>query len=161
MTLDTITMPQPLITALDEEAADYFLGLPSWVRATAAQTGGSMGIVEQTMPAGFASPYHVHHREDELWYVLEGEVRFVSGPTSIAVPKGGIAFLPKAIPHGFQVVGARDARMLCVTTPAGFEAFIDENSDPTPPIGGPDMARLMATTSKYGLEILGALPDPA
>jgi mannose-6-phosphate isomerase-like protein (cupin superfamily) len=159
MTLQTIQRPQPLITALDEDAAEYFLGLPSWVRATAAQTGGSMGIVEQEMPAGFASPYHVHHREDELWYVLEGEVRFVSGPTSIAVPRGGIAFLPKSIPHGFQVVGKGAARMLCVTTPAGFEAFIDENSDPTPPIGGPDMARLMATTEKHGLEILGALPD--
>lgn len=159
MTLQTVQLPQPLITALDPDEAEYFLGLPSWVRATAAQTGGSMGIVEQEMPAGFTSPYHVHHREDELWYVLEGEVRFVSGATSIAVPRGGIAFLPRSIPHGFQVAGQRAARMLCVTTPAGFEAFIEENSDPTPPIGGPDMARLMATTARYGLEILGPLPD--
>ena len=159
MTLGITPELRPLVTALDDDAVAYFLGVRSWVRATAEQTGGSMGIVEQELPAGFASPYHLHQREDELWYVLAGEVRFVSGPTSITVPVGGLAFLPKAVPHGFQVMGDRAARMLCVTTPSGFEAFIAENSDATPPAGGPDMARLMATTQKYGLEILGDLPD--
>lgn len=159
MTVGIAPELRPTIAALDDEAVEYFLGLPTWQRLAAAQSGGSMGVVEQELFAGFASPYHVHHREDELWYVLAGEVRFVSGATSIVVPQGGIAFLPRDIPHGFQVMGERAARMLCVTTPAGFEAFIAENSDPRPPVAGPDMQRLIESTGRYGLEILGSLPD--
>lgn len=150
---------RPLVTALDEDAAKYFLGVRSWLRAAAAETGGSMGIVEQAMPNGFASPYHVHHAEDELWYVLEGAVRFVSGSTSLAIGKGGLAFLPRDVPHGFQVVGDTDARMLCVTTPSGFEGFVEELSETAPPAGPPDMAKLMAAAQRYGLEILGPLPQ--
>lgn len=161
MTLGIAPELRPTIAALDDEAVEYFLGLPTWQRLAAERSGGSMGVVEQEIVAGFASPYHVHHREDELWYVLGGEVRFVSGATSIVVPAGGIAFLPRDIPHGFQVMGERAARMLCVTTPAGFERFIAENSDPLPPVAGPNMQRLLETTSRYGLEILGNLPDLA
>ena len=150
---------RPLVTPLDEDAAKYFLGARSWLRAAAAETGGSMGIVEQALPNGFASPYHVHHAEDELWYVLEGAVRFVSGSTSLAIGKGGLAFLPRDVPHGFQVVGDTDARMLCVTTPSGFEGFVEELSEPAPPTGPPDMAKLVAAAQRYGLEILGPLPQ--
>lgn len=150
---------RPLITTLDEDAAKYFLGVRSWLRAAAAETGGSMGIVEQALPRGFASPYHVHHAEDELWYVLEGDVRFVSGSTSLAIGKGGLAFLPRDVPHGFEVVGEAEARMLCVTTPAGFEGFVEELSEPAPPAGPPDMARLIEAAQRHGLEILGPLPQ--
>lgn len=159
MSLSLPSQPRPIVTPLDEDAAKYFLGVRSWLRAAAAETGGSMGIVEQALPGGFASPYHIHHAEDELWYVLEGNVRFVSGETSIVAPKGGIAFLPRDIPHGFQVMGAVEARMLCVTTPAGFEGFVEELSEPQPPTAPPDMARLMEVARQHGLEILGPLPD--
>ncbi|MFN8622826.1 MAG: cupin domain-containing protein [Chloroflexota bacterium] len=161
MTLGIAPELHPTIAALDEATVAYFLGLPSWERLTGTQSGGSMGIVEQEIFAGFQSPYHVHHREDELWYVLDGDVRFVSGSTSIVVPKGGIAFLPRDIAHGFEVMGRTPARMLCVTTPAGFEGFIAANSEPQPPQAGPDMARLLSTAQQFGLEILGALPEPA
>ncbi len=150
---------RPLVTPLDEDAAKYFLGVRSWLRAAAAETGGSMGILEQALPGGFASPYHIHHAEDELWYVLEGDVRFVSGTTSLVIGKGGIAFLPRDVAHGFEIVGATEARMLCVTTPAGFEGFVEELSEPAPPAGPPDMAKLIAAAQRHGLEILGALPQ--
>lgn len=150
---------RPFVTPLDEDAAKYFLGVRSWLRAAAAETGGSMGILEQALPSGFASPYHIHHAEDELWYVLEGEVRFVSGSTSSAIGKGGLAFLPRDVPHGFQVVSEAEARMLCVTTPAGFEGFVEELSEPAPPTGPPDMAKLIAAAQRHGLEILGPLPQ--
>jgi quercetin dioxygenase-like cupin family protein len=152
---------QPYVMSLDEDAAKYFLGVRSWLRAGAAETGGSMGIVEQAIPSGFASPYHVHHAEDELWYVLEGSVRFVSGSTSIVAPKGGVAFLPRDVPHGFEVVGSTEARMLAITTPSGFEAFVEELSDPVPPSAPSDMATLIQVAQRYGLEILGPLPELA
>ena len=153
------SVARPQVTPLDEDAAKYFLGVRSWLRAGAAETGGSMGVVEQAIPGGFASPYHIHHAEDELWYVLEGSVRFVSGSTSIVAAKGGVAFLPRDVPHGFEVVGTAEARMLAITTPSGFEAFVEELSEPEPPSAPPDMAKLMKVAQRYGLEILGPLPE--
>ena len=69
---------QPHVNAADEPPI-YFLGLPTILRATGATTNGAFGLVEQTMPPGFASPYHTHHLEDEAFYVLEGEMAFVCG----------------------------------------------------------------------------------
>jgi hypothetical protein len=71
--------------------------------------------------------------EDELRYVLEGSVRFVSGQTSVVADEGGLAFLPRDIPHGFEVVGPAEARMLAVVAPSGFEAFVEELSETCSP----------------------------
>ena len=54
----------------------WFLGALTFVRATAASTRGAFGLVEQLVPAGFASPFHVHHAEDEAFYIVEGELTF-------------------------------------------------------------------------------------
>src|ERR1041385_5051281 len=63
-----------------ENAAYRFLGIPTSIRSTAETTNGAFALVEQwAMPVGFASPYHTHHREDESFYVLEGEIAFVCG----------------------------------------------------------------------------------
>ena len=96
---------RPVITPLDEEAAVWFLGQRSWLRDAAAETGGSLGLVEQVIEAGFATPYHVHHAEDEAFYILEGDVSFVSGETLTTVGSGGLTFLPRDIPHGSRVEG--------------------------------------------------------
>jgi mannose-6-phosphate isomerase-like protein (cupin superfamily) len=108
-----------------------------------------------------ASPYHVHHAEDELWYVLEGSVRLVSGQTSVVADKVGLAYLPRDIPHGFEVVGLAEARMLAVVAPSGFEAFVEELSEHAPPTHSPDMTKLAEVAQRYGLEILGPLPESA
>jgi mannose-6-phosphate isomerase-like protein (cupin superfamily) len=73
---------QPFLGELDEQDMCWFLGERTWLRATTAQTGGALGFVEQVIPFGFASPYHVHHNEDESFCVVEGEVRFVSNGQS-------------------------------------------------------------------------------
>jgi hypothetical protein len=65
------------------------------------------------------------------------------------------------VPHGFEVVGSTEARMLAITTPSGFEAFVEELSDPVPPSAPPDMATLIQMAQRYGLEILGPLPELA
>ncbi len=159
MSISTNAPARAIVTPLDEDAAKYFLGVRSWLRVAAAESGGSMGLVEQVIPAGFASPYHIHHREDELFYVIEGTVRFVSGDGSWVADGGGLAFLPRDIPHGFEVQGTSDARLLLFTAPAGFESFVEELSEPTPPTMPPDLERLVRVAGKYGLEILGPLPD--
>lgn len=135
----------------------YFLGIPTLVRATAQSTNGGFGLVEHLeMPAGFTSPYHTHHLEDEAFYVLEGSMAFVSdGHWSVAGP-GTYVFGPRNVPHGFKVLGDAPARMLLLCTPGGFEQFITELSGPVPE--PPDMAKLMALAAQYQVDIHGPLP---
>ena len=150
---------QPFLGELDEQDMLWFLGERTWLRATSAQTGGTLGLVEQVISPGFASPYHVHRNEDESFYVLKGEIRFVSNGQSWVLGSGGFAFLPRDIPHGFRVEGDASARFLILTTPAGFEAFVAELSTPEPPTGPPDLEALTRIAAEYGVEILGPLPE--
>jgi ketosteroid isomerase-like protein/quercetin dioxygenase-like cupin family protein len=140
-----------------EEPPIYFLGLPTILRATGQTTNGAFGLVENVMPPGFSSPYHVHHLEDEAFYVLEGEMAFVcDGNWTMAGP-GTYVFGPRNIPHGFRVLGDAPARMLLLCAPGGFDQFVVEMSEPTP--APPDMAKLMAVAAKYSVDILGPLPE--
>jgi len=140
-----------------------FLGLPTLVRATAQTTNGGFGLVEQAMPPGFASPYHVHRNEDEAFYVLEGEMAFVCSGTWLTAGPGAYVFGPRNIPHGFKVVGDRPARMLLLCAPGGFEQFVLDLSEPEPAPGvapaPPDMAKLIETAARYDIDILGPLPE--
>jgi quercetin dioxygenase-like cupin family protein len=149
---------RPHINTIDEPPI-FFLGLPTILRATAETTNGAFGLVEQVLPPGFASPYHLHHLEDEAFYVLEGEIAFVcDGNWTIARP-GTYVFGPRSIPHGFKVLGDTPARMLLLCTPGGFAQFVVEMSEPAP--APPDMARLMAVAAKYRIDMLGPLPEEA
>jgi hypothetical protein len=69
---------QPYSLASEEGRAFWFLDTLMFVKATGEQTGGMLGMIEQVLPAGSETSYHVHHAEDEYWYVLEGEVTFIS-----------------------------------------------------------------------------------
>jgi mannose-6-phosphate isomerase-like protein (cupin superfamily) len=144
-----------------EENVVRFLGTPTIVRATGETTRGAFGLVEQLMvPPGFASPYHIHHREDESFYIIEGEAAFVFDGKWLKAGPGAFLFGPREIPHGFKIVGSAPARLLVLVSPAGFEHFVLEMSEPmTAPPGPPDMARLMAVAAKYTIDILGPLPE--
>jgi quercetin dioxygenase-like cupin family protein len=150
---------EPLLNELDENRARWFLGSRVWLRAAAAQTGGALGLIEQLVPPGLGSPYHVHHQEDEAFYVLAGEIRFFSRGSSWVLGPGGFAFLPRGIPHGFRTEGDVPSRSLLLAAPGGFEGFVAELSSEEPPAGPPDMGALMAAAGRYGLEILGPLPE--
>ncbi len=138
-----------------------FLGLPTLMRATAETTNGAFGLMEHhSMPPGFASPYHRHHLEDEAFYVLEGELAVVVDGKWMQAGPGTFVFGPRGIPHGFEVAGDVPVRMLLLCSPGGFERFVLELSEPdtTMPPTPPDMAKLVATASKYRIDILGPLP---
>jgi quercetin dioxygenase-like cupin family protein len=153
---------QPYLNTRDDSPF-RFLGLPTVMRATGHTTNGAFGLVENWMPAGFASPYHTHHLEDEAFYVLEGELSFVCGGTWLTAGPGTFVFGPRNIPHGFKVQGTTPARMLLLCAPAGFEQFVLDLSEPEPapgvPPAPPDIAKLVAVAAKYGVDILGPLPE--
>lgn len=102
-----------------EDAAFRFLGVPTLMRSTAETTNGAFGLMEHwAMPVGFASPYHTHHREDESFYVLEGEMAFVCGGKWSKAGPGTFVFGPREIAHGFKVVGNSPVSMLLPSSSA-------------------------------------------
>jgi quercetin dioxygenase-like cupin family protein len=147
---------QPHVNTIDEPPV-YFLGLPTILRATGQTTNGAFGLLEQVMPPGFASPYHTHRLEDEAFYVLEGEVAFVSDGNWTHARPGTYIFLPRNIHHGFKVVSDAPARLLILCAPGGFERFVLEMSEPAPT--PPDMAGLMTVAARYKVDIHGPLPE--
>ena len=92
------------------------------VRASGEQTGGSFSLFEEVPPM-VDTPLHVHEREDELFYVLEGEHVFQVGEKEFRLGPGGIAFGPRGVPHAQRRVVAGKGRLLVLTAPGGFDGF--------------------------------------
>jgi len=79
---------------------------------------------------------HTHVREDEVWYVLEGDLRFKAGNDIFETSTGGMAFGPRGTPHNFQNVGDTPGRLLVLTAPSGAERLFEDYQTPAGP-GGP------------------------
>ena len=130
------------------------------IKATGAETGGRMAILEITEPPNAEAPRHVHHHEDEAFWVLEGEVTLEVGGETIAAKTGDYAFGPRDIPHSY-VVGPSGCRMLFIVTPAGFEELVRHMSVPAPERTLPPEAQeppepegLGELFARYGCEIV-------
>lgn len=150
----------PVAVRRDEGEARWWVGQLAEIKATAADTGGQMAIVEVTSGPGFEAPLHVHHREDEAFWILEGDVTLEVGDTTIQAHAGDYAFGPRDIPHRYTV-GEAGCRMLFICTPGGFEDLVIAMSEPArsrtlppPPEGPPDMERIAAIAEAYGCELL-------
>jgi mannose-6-phosphate isomerase-like protein (cupin superfamily) len=107
----------------------WFFGMLAEIKASAADTNGMYTLVEITAPAGLQTPLHVHYREDEGFYVLEGSVTIEVGDQTVELGPGEHAFGPRDVPHRFTV-GPDGAHMIWVLTPGGFEHFVEEASVP-------------------------------
>jgi uncharacterized protein (TIGR02246 family) len=151
---------QPYLNTRHDNPFQFF-GAPTVMRSTGETTDGHFCLLEHLrMPPGLASPYHVHHNEDEAFYVLEGTMAFLCGDTWHIAGPGTWVYGPREIPHGFRVIGTSPARMLLQCAPAGFERFVRDLSMPVDAVPAPpDMAFLVAIAAKYGVDILGPLPD--
>ena len=107
----------------------WFFGMLAEIKASATDTGGMYTLVEITAPAGLQTPLHVHYREDEGFYVLEGSATIEVGEETVELGAGEYALGPRDIPHRFTV-GPDGAHMLWVLNPSGFEDFVDAVSVP-------------------------------
>jgi quercetin dioxygenase-like cupin family protein len=130
------------------------------IKAGAEHTGGAYGLLESWIRAGSSPPLHVHHREDEAFFVLEGRVRFHYDGQDIVAGPGSFVFLPRDVPHTFIVEGDEDAHILTLLSPGGGERFlVDAGRTPggpgLPPPGPPDVERLKQLSAAYGSEIVG------
>lgn len=151
---------EPYILTREQGQAIWFLGTLMQFKATGEDNGQTFSLIEQVLPPGFAPPLHVHHAEDEAFYVLEGTLTFVCGEQRWHADTGAFIFLPKNIAHGFLVEGKEPARLLQFTFPAGLEQFHVEMGEPAesltiPPMTPPDMAKMQILAAKYHFEIVG------
>jgi len=96
------------------------------ILATADQTGGSLGMFRQTIAPKSGPPTHVHHTEDEFFYIISGEFKVKLGEQVMNAPAQSVMFVPRGTPHTFQNVGAEPGVLLVGVTPGGFEKMFKE-----------------------------------
>ncbi|HWG55950.1 MAG TPA: quercetin 2,3-dioxygenase [Gaiellaceae bacterium] len=147
----------PAVTV--EEDGIWWQGGLYRMKARAADTGGAMALVEATLYRGFGPPLHIHWREDEGFYVLEGEVRFRQGEQEAVAGPGTWVWGPRGVPHTFKVE-SESARMLILISPGGFEAMFEEGGIPVaeaaePPVQAYDPEEAIAMSKRFGFDVVG------
>jgi mannose-6-phosphate isomerase-like protein (cupin superfamily) len=133
-------------------------------KALGAETNGQFWALEGLADHNMAVPLHAHSREDEIWYVLEGEIAFTVGnETQIGGP-GSFVYIPRHMPHTFQIRSAT-ARWFGIGLPAGLDEWFFETGEPAqsltlppPPTSPPDVEAIIASLKAYGTETLGPPP---
>jgi len=151
---------------LNDAPAYWFLNAVHILLAKSESEGGTYSLLHLTVPPQFSTPYHVHHTEDEAFYVLEGELIFICDGDKIARGAGSYIFLPRGVPHGSRSSGEGTSRVLIHVMPRGPVGFIGMMLEMATPIRQgvlpttvpPDLAKLDALCKKNKIDILGALP---
>jgi mannose-6-phosphate isomerase-like protein (cupin superfamily) len=153
---------RPYVLSSEEGDASWFAGGLMVSKVTGSQTQGHFDLLDQSLPPHYAAPRHIHRREDEAWWVLEGDATFFCGEEELKAGPGSFVFLPMGIEHTFKV-GPNGARLLTMAAPAGFADFVKEAGEPAPaptipPPGPMDVERLARIAATYGIEITGPPP---
>ncbi|MGW6196057.1 cupin domain-containing protein [Kribbella sp. NPDC055110] len=112
------------------------------VMADTVRTNGSLTVLECLIPPNDGPPAHTHLREDEVWYVIEGDFRFKAGDAMLRASTGGMAFGPRGVPHAFQNVGDAMGRLLVITTPSGLERFFEQSDGLSRPVDPEEIAAI-------------------
>ncbi len=116
-------------------------------------TQGEYCAFEFVTPPGEGVPLHVHAREDEVYYILEGALEIRCGGRVFAAETGTMAVLPRNIPHAFRNAGTTASRALTIFIPGGFDTFVQELSELSP-ADLSDENKRNAVRRKYGIEML-------
>ena len=159
MPIETVTKPYRV--ASGEGLADvWWKSGRVTVKAAGAETGHTFSQIETDDPHGSGPPLHLHHNEDETFYVLEGEVTVQVGDERIDLNAGDYLFGPRGIAHAY-IVRSERARMLVTASPGGVEeVFVSlgvpaTGSEPPTDAVMPPMDELVRLFADYGCEILG------
>jgi quercetin dioxygenase-like cupin family protein len=128
--------------------------------ATGDDTNGKYAMFEAIVPPGGGPPPHVHSREEEGFFILEGEITFQIGEKRIVATAGMFANMPVGTPHSFKNESSKPAKMLISVAPAGLEQMFFEVGVPVvqgattaPPPTKAEIEKLLAVAPRYGVEI--------
>ena len=131
------------------------------IKARAEDTGGALGVLEGSFyHEGYGPPLHVHSREDEVMYVLEGQIRFRLGDDEFLAGPGTWVWQPRGVPHSFRVE-SEGARALIIFTPGGGERMFEEGGVPAGESAEPpqqqeyDLEAALALSKRFGFEVVG------
>ncbi|MFN8533190.1 MAG: quercetin 2,3-dioxygenase [Dehalococcoidia bacterium] len=143
----------------------WHLGALMTFKALSEETGGRFWALEGLADNTMAVPLHVHHNDDEIWYVAEGEITFTAGDTTRTVGPGGFAFIPRGVAHTFQVRSGT-ARWFGVGLPGGLDTWFFETGVPAqtltlppPTEGPPDIEAIVTSLQAYATDTLGPPPN--
>ena len=146
----------------NEDEAVWYTTTRMTLKATSESTGGALSLVEVLAAPDTAPPWHVHHRDDEMFYILDGSFLFKCGDELFEGGPGSFVFLPRGIPHSFKNVGETVAKFLVLGTPAGLDQYFVDAGTPAlekglrpQPI---DFQQMAAIAAQYRIEILGPPP---
>ena len=127
----------------------HFMGQISLVRARGEDTGGLFSLMETRTPKGSGPAPHVHTREDEAFFVLDGDYSVTVGDDTFDAAPGAFVFAPRGIPHSYVATGDR-CRHLTLVSPPGFEGFFADAAEAA--IAGP--TAVAAVAERYGVTLL-------
>ncbi len=136
----------------------WIVGDTMTLKATGESTLGKLVLLENLTAPGGGPPPHVHSREDEFFFVLDGTFEIRIGDEVHAVGPGGFAYVRRGTVHNFRNTAETPSRILIGFTPAGMEGFFRESGQPAtddgpaPPLDDEEIARTMAAAPKYGVE---------
>jgi mannose-6-phosphate isomerase-like protein (cupin superfamily) len=116
--------------------------------ATAEQTGGTLGMFRQTIAPGSGPPAHVHHTEDEFFYVVSGTFTVRLGDRIVNAPAQSVMFVPRGTAHTFRNAGTEPGVLLVGVTPAGFEKMFRDRQ-------GVDAATNRSLMKLHNMEVVG------
>lgn len=167
--METERPARVVVRAAGEGNATWAMGSLFERLAATADTGGAFDVSLVTQPPGIATPLHVHAREAEAFYVLDGSMTYRAGDDLHQLSAGSFIYLPPGIAHAFRVTGATPVRFLGLVAPAGLMDLYDEVGMPARErrIPGPDglsleeeIPRWNEVGPRYGLRVVGP-PIPA
>jgi quercetin dioxygenase-like cupin family protein len=160
--LERSAQQQPFVVPPGAGERTWSLNNLVTLKASAGETSGALGVLEVLVDKNGEPPPHVHHGEDESFYVLDGHVTMYVGDQVLDAPTGSFVFAPRDIPHRFTV-DSGEAKLLLVITPGGFEGIFFEvgevaTTSTIPPPAPPDIARIVQAAAARDCEILPPPP---
>ena len=136
----------------------WIVGDTMTFKATGESTRGGLVLLENLTAPGGGPPPHIHMREDEFFYVLDGAFEIRIGDHVHAVGPGDFAYVPRGTVHNFRNTAATPSRILVGFTPGGIEGFFREagrpaiDDGPAPPLDQDEIARTVVAAERYGLQ---------
>ncbi len=146
----------------DGNRSIWLLGMLITFKAVSEETDEEYSLYEQTVPPQLGAPPHIHHKETEAFYILEGEFEFLKGDHTVRAGVGEFVHVPRGVAHAFTNLGTMPARFLAIVTPGGLhEKLLSELGEPAevetlppPPEGPPDVERIIQIAQQYHTEML-------